>query len=65
MLWAITYDVPLTFAHLREIAQKHAKVEEYIKGQNSLLGKMSRPTGKKKPKKDGANQIRAETEKTT
>ncbi|GMN63868.1 hypothetical protein TIFTF001_032957 [Ficus carica] len=65
LLWAITYDVPPTFAHLRGIAQKHAEVEDYIKGRNSLLGETSRPTGKNKPKKDGANQIIAKTKKTT
>lgn len=32
LLWAITYDAPPSFAHMRGIAQKHADVEEYFKG---------------------------------
>ncbi|GMN60545.1 hypothetical protein TIFTF001_029633 [Ficus carica] len=65
LLWTIAYDVPPTFAHLRGIAQKHAEAEEYIKGQNSSLGETSLPVGKKKPKKDGVDHIRASTEKAT
>ena len=31
LLWAIAYNVPPTFVHLRGIAQKHAEAEKYIK----------------------------------
>ncbi|GMN44859.1 hypothetical protein TIFTF001_014055 [Ficus carica] len=65
LLWTITYDVLPTFAHLRGIAQKHAEVEEFIKGRNSSLREVSRPARKKKPKKDGTNQIRADSENAT
>ncbi|GMN22561.1 hypothetical protein TIFTF001_040287 [Ficus carica] len=65
LLWAIAYDVPPTFAHLRGIAHKHTEANKYIKGRNSLLRETLRPTGKKKPKEDGADQIRAKIEKTT
>lgn len=55
LLWAITYDAPSTFAHLRGIAQKHAKTEEYIRGWNLLPWEMSRSGEKKKPKMVGAD----------
>ncbi|GMN50963.1 hypothetical protein TIFTF001_020123 [Ficus carica] len=32
LVWTLTYDVPPTFAHLRGIARKHAKADEYIRG---------------------------------
>ncbi|GMN58074.1 hypothetical protein TIFTF001_027179 [Ficus carica] len=33
LLWAMTYDAPLSFANLRGIAQKHYGTEEYIKSR--------------------------------
>ncbi|GMN52645.1 hypothetical protein TIFTF001_021795 [Ficus carica] len=52
LLWAITYDVPPTFVHLRGIPQKHAEADEYIKGRNSLIRETLRLAGKNKSKKD-------------
>ncbi|GMN26383.1 hypothetical protein TIFTF001_040844 [Ficus carica] len=65
LLWTIAYDVPPTFAHLMGITQKHAEAEEYIRRRNYSLGETLRLAGKKKPKKDGTNQIRADTKKAT
>ncbi|GMN48644.1 hypothetical protein TIFTF001_017826 [Ficus carica] len=65
LLWAITYDAPPTFAHLRGIAQKYAEAEEYIYGRNSAIGEMWRPAAKNKPKKDRAGQTGVAIEKTT
>lgn len=55
----------MTFVHLRGIAQKHAEVKEYIKERNSSIGEMLQPAGKKRHKKDEADQTRTTTEETT
>ncbi|GMN68803.1 hypothetical protein TIFTF001_037854 [Ficus carica] len=59
LVWAIAYDVPPTFTHLRGIARKHVEAEEYIRGRGLVPGELSRPIGKK-PNKDGAVQVISE-----
>lgn len=50
----MTYDAPLSFAHLWGIAQKHYGAEEYIKSWNGP--RESSKQGEKKKIKDSAVQ---------
>lgn len=60
LLWAMTYDAPLSFANLRGIAQKHYGTEEYIKSRNGP--RYSSKQGEKKKRKDSAGQDGLPTE---
>lgn len=55
LVWAITYKVLPTFAHLREITKKHAEADEYIRGWGLVPREQSRLRGRK-PNKNVIDQ---------
>ena len=47
LVWALAYDRPPTFAHLRGIAWRHAEADKYVRGRGLAAREQPRLLGKK------------------